>query len=142
MNGESTIKSGHHREGERRARIIEIGAGEVRAQAQLNATRTAQAIWEALPIKGRANRWGEEIYFSIPLSLETERGQEVVEAGDLGYWAPGRAFCIFFGPTPASRGQEIRAASPVTVFGRLMGEVSAFKKVKDGTPISVRRVAS
>ncbi len=142
MNGESTIKSGHHREGGQRARIIEIEAGEVRARAQLNDTQTARAIWEALPIKGQANRWGEEIYFSIPLSLETERGQEVVEAGDLGYWAPGRAFCIFFGPTPASRGQEIRAASPVTVFGRLISEASAFNKVKDGTPISVRRVAS
>jgi len=57
----------------------------------------------------------------------------------LGYWAPGRAFCIFFGPTPASRGDEIRPASPVTVFGRLIGEATIFQEVKEGTPVLVRR---
>lgn len=118
---------------------IEIQAGDITAPAELNETQTSQAIWEALPFEGRANRWGEEIYFSIPVTLETERGQEVVEVGDLGYWAPGRAFCIFFGPTPASRGDEIRPASPVTVFGRLIGEATIFEEVKEGTPILVRR---
>jgi len=120
-------------------RHIEIQAGDITAQAELNETQTAQAIWEALPFEGQAHRWGEEIYFSIPLTLETERGQEVVEVGDLGYWAPGRAFCIFFGPTPTSRGEEIRPASPVTVFGRLIGEATIFKEVKESTPILVRR---
>ncbi len=119
-------------------RQIEIIAGDITAQAELNETQTAQAIWEALPFEGLANTWGDEIYFSIPLTMETERGQEVVEAGDLGYWAPGRAFCIFFGPTPASRGDEIRPASPVTVFGRLIGEPTIFEEVKDGTPVLVR----
>lgn len=118
---------------------IEIQAGDITAPAELNETQTAQAIWEALPLEGRAHRWGEEIYFSIPVTLETERGQEVVEVGDLGYWAPGRAFCIFFGPTPASRGDEIRPASPVTVFGRLIGEATIFEEVKEGTPILVHR---
>jgi hypothetical protein len=121
---------------------IEIRAGDITAQAELNETQTAQAIWEALPFEGRANRWGEEIYFSIPVTLEMERGQEVVEAGDLGYWAPGRAFCIFFGPTPASRGEEIRPASPVTVFGHLIGEATVFQEVKEGTPVLVRRSPS
>ena len=120
-------------------RHIEIQAGDIKAQAELNGTKTAQAIWEALPFEGRANRWGEEVYFSIPVTLETERGQEVVEVGDLGYWAPGKAFCIFFGPTPASRGDEIRAASPVTLFGRLIGEATIFQVVKEGTPVLVRR---
>ena len=118
---------------------LEIQAGEITAQAELNETQTAQAIWEALPFEGLAHRWGEEIYFSIPVALETERGEEVVERGDLGYWAPGRAFCIFFGPTPASRGEEIRPASPVTVFGHLMGEATIFQEVKEGTPVLVRR---
>jgi hypothetical protein len=120
-------------------RHIEIQAGDIKAQAELNETKTAQAIWEALPFEGQANRWGEEIYFSIPVTLETERGQEVVEVGDLGYWAPGKAFCIFFGPTPASRGDEIRAASPVTLFGHLIGEATVFQVVKEGTPVLVRR---
>ncbi len=120
-------------------RHIVIQAGDITAQAELNETQTAQAIWEALPFEGQANQWGEEIYFSIPVALETERGQEVVEVGDLGYWAPGRALCIFFGPTPASRGNEIRPASPVTVFGRLIGEATIFQEVKEGTPVLVRR---
>jgi len=120
-------------------KLIEIVAGDVTAQAELNETKTAQAIWEALPFEGQANRWGEEVYFSIPVTLETEQGQEVVEMGDLGYWAPGRAFCIFFGSTPKSRGHEIRPASPVTVFGRLIGEATIFKEVKEGTSVLVHR---
>jgi len=123
-------------------RQIEILVGDITAQAELNETKTARTIWEALPFEGQANRWGEEVYFSIPVTLETERGQEIVEVGDLGYWAPGRAFCIFFGPTPASRGDEIRPASPVTVFGRLTGEATIFKEVKEGTTLLVRRAPS
>ena len=81
---------------------IRITAGQDTASAVLNETHTAEAIWEALPIEARANTWGDEIYFSIPVKLDTERGQATVELGDLGYWAPGTAFCIFFGPTPMS----------------------------------------
>jgi hypothetical protein len=118
---------------------IKVTAGDVSAQAELNETETARAIWGALPIQGRANTWGDEIYFSIPVQLETEKGQATVELGDLGYWAPGTAFCIFFGPTPMSRGDEIRPASPVTVFGRLLGDPTVFKGVADGTSILIVR---
>ena len=121
------------------AKQIKITAGDVSAQAELNETETARAIWEALPIEGRANTWGDEIYFSIPVQLEMEKGQATVELGDLGYWAPGTAFCIFFGPTPVSHGGEIRPASPVTVFGRVMGDPTIFKRVADGTRILVER---
>jgi len=117
---------------------IRITAGAIEAEAELNNTRTAQAIWEALPVKGRVNLWGDEIYFSIPLSLELEAGQEVVSKGDLGYWPDGNAFCIFFGPTPVSQGDEIRPASPVTVFGKLIGDTTVFKKVATGTEITIR----
>ena len=116
---------------------IRIVAGTVEAEAELNNTATAQAIWEALPIQGRASLWGDEVYFSTPLSLELEAGQEVVGTGDLGYWPEGNAFCIFFGPTPASRGDEIRPASPVTVFGKVIGDAEMFKKVAAGTRITV-----
>jgi len=85
-------------------RRIEIVAGDITVEAQLNETQTAQAVWDALPIERAANTWGDEIYFSTPLTLELEAGQEVVEAGDLGYWPPGKALCVFFGPTPASQG--------------------------------------
>ena len=120
---------------------IRITAGDVTATAILNDTATAQAIWDALPITARGNTWGDEIYFSIPVKLGTEKGQEVVQLGDLGYWAPGTAFCIFFGPTPASRGDEIRPASPVTVFGRIEGDPRVFTKVPDGAKVVVERIA-
>jgi uncharacterized protein len=120
-------------------RKIRITAGEVTATAILNDSRTAEAIWSALPIEAKANTWGDEIYFSIPVQMDTERGQEVVDMGDLGYWSPGTAFCIFFGPTPVSRGPEIRPASEVTVFGRVEGDPKQFKKVPSGTPVRIEQ---
>jgi hypothetical protein len=65
----------------------------------------------------------------------------VVDAGELGYWPVGHAFCIFWGPTPASRGEEIRANSPVNVFGRLEGDASIFDGVQSGTEIEIRQMA-
>jgi hypothetical protein len=120
-------------------RTILITAGPVRQVAELNDTQTARQIWDALPIETAGSRWGDEIYFAIKVEAGTEHGQEVVEAGDLGYWEPGSAFCIFWGPTPASRGDEIRPASPVTVFGRLTGDPRAFDGVASGTPVRVER---
>ena len=118
---------------------IRIRAGAIEAEAELNDTKTAQAIWETLPIKSRVNLWGDEIYFSIPLSLELELGQELVSLGDLGYWPDGNAFCIFFGPTPVSQRDEIRPASLVTVFGKVIGDATTFKKIAEGTKITIRR---
>ncbi len=121
------------------ARRIRIKAGRVEAVAELNDTRTAQAIWEALPIKGNVNLWGEEIYFSIPLGLELEAGQELVNIGDLGYWPPSSAFCIFFGPTPISQRDKIRPASPVTVFGKITSDATILKQVVSGAEITIER---
>jgi len=119
---------------------IRIEAGSAEALAELNDTGTAQAIWEALPIRGQASLWGDEIYFSIPVSMGLEKGQEVVNVGDLGYWPQGKAFCIFFGPTPVSQGNEIRPASAVTVFGRVTSDTTVFKKVAAGEKIIIDRV--
>ncbi len=116
---------------------ILIKAGDVELEAELNDTRTAQAILKVLPLKAKANTWGDEIYFPIPLKLEIEDGKEVVQLGDLGYWSEGHCFCIFFGPTPASQGNEIRPASPVTVFGKVIGDLKVLKQVASGTKISV-----
>ena len=121
-------------------RVIRIHAGSVEVSAVLHDTRTADAIWEALPITGRANRWGDEIYFSIGLTLPGEQGREVVAVGDLGYWPPGQAFCLFFGPTPASQGNEPRAASPVNVFGKVEGDATCFRAVRDGAGVALERV--
>ena len=92
-------------------REIRITAGPVTMSAALNDTATAGMIWDALPIEASGSTWGEEIYFGIPVAAGEELGQEVVELGDLGYWPPGSAFCMFFGPTPMSRGDEIRPAA-------------------------------
>jgi len=120
-------------------RTIRIKAGSIEVIAELNKTKTAEAIWEALPIKGRVNRWGDEIYFSIPVGLEAENAQEVVSIGDLGYWPPGTAFCLFWGPTPISKGQEIRPASSVNVFGKIIGDTDMLRQVASGTEITIER---
>jgi len=118
---------------------IRIKTAIIEAIAELNDTNTAREIWEALPIHGRINLWGEEVYFSIPLSLDLEAGQELVNVGDLGYWPQGNAFCIFFGTTPVSQGEEIRPASAVTIFGRVSSDANVFKQVTSGTEITIER---
>jgi hypothetical protein len=112
----------------------------VSARATLDDSRTARAIWDALPIEAAAQTWGDEIYFPVPVSLREEHAKAVVGLGDLGYWPPGRAFCIFFGPTPASRGDECRPASPVNVFGHVDGDPRVFKTVPAGARIRLERV--
>ena len=118
---------------------INIKAGSVEATAELNNSRTAESIWQALPFTRHGPTWGDEVYCATPLALAEENAKGVVEAGDLGYWAPGKAFCIFFGPTPASKGKEIRPASPVNVFGKIIGDATVFKKARAGSEIIVER---
>lgn len=122
-----------------RIKISTPSTGEVKAKLSEENPKTSKAIWDALPIEARANTWGDEVYFSIPVEVEEENPREVVEMGDLGYWPPGNAFCIFFGPTPASRGDEIRPASPINVFGRVQGNAKVFKAVRGGEKVSIER---
>jgi hypothetical protein len=122
-------------------RAIRISAGRVTVEAALNDSRTARLIWEALPIEAAAQTWGDEIYFGIDVEAKAEQPREVVALGDLAYWPPGRAFCIFFGKTPASRGDEIRPASAVTVVGAVRGDPRVFTRVADGTRIRIDRGA-
>lgn len=119
-------------------RRIRISAGGVTAEAALLETATANAIWDALPLRGRGSRWGDEIYFEIPVSQpQAMDARDVLQAGELGYWPVGHAFCIFWGRTPASRGEEIRAYSPVNVFGRLEGSPLAFDEVSSGAEFTI-----
>jgi hypothetical protein len=120
---------------------IRILVNDVEIEAELNEAKTAELIWEALPIEGKANLWGEEIYFAIPVKTGLETGsREVVSAGELGYWPTGHAFCIFFGPTPASQGDEIRAASAVNIIGKVLSDPKVFLRVKDGARIILEKV--
>jgi hypothetical protein len=125
--------------GRAQMRGIRIAAGKVETLAILNDTKTAGAIWGALPIEARASTWGDEIYFEIPVSLDEDHPEAIVQMGDLGYWPPGRAFCIFFGPTPASIGLEIRPASPVNVFGKLEGDATILKSVRSGATVWISK---
>ena len=122
------------------ARVIRITAGGVSAAAELNDSRAAAAIVGKLPITAKAETWGDEIYFGLPFAAPSDAPQETVALGDLGYWPPGKAFCIFFGPTPMSRGHEIRPASEVTVVGRITGDARAFKKVRAGSGVTIEAV--
>lgn len=118
---------------------INIRVEDIKMSAELNDSETAQKIWKALPIEGSVNTWGNEIYFSIMVKIELENAKAVVSEGDLGYWLPGRAFCIFFGTTPASQGDEIRPASPVNIFGKIIGDPKVFKKVRSEAKIIIEK---
>lgn len=117
---------------------IKIRSGNIIVEAKLNNTKTAAAIYKALPIEGIVNTWGDEIYFSISVILDLEKdAKEIVEKGDLGYWPSGNAFCIFFGPTPISKNNEIRPASKVNVFGQIISDIKILKNIEAGSKISV-----
>ena len=121
-------------------RKIIISSDDISATATLNDNPTAEAIWKALPLESRVNTWGDEIYFDIPVQVkQADDASDVVAMGALGYWPVGQAFCIFFGRTPASRNGEIRAASPVNVFGSVEGDATIFKKVPHGAIIKVAK---
>ena len=123
-------------------RRIKIVSGDIELTAEIldKNPKTAEAIWKSLPIESTVNTWGDEIYFSIPVELGLENPQDIVGMGDIGYWPPGKGFCIFFGLTPASEEGKIKPASPVNVFARVIGDVEILKKVKDGNKIRVIKV--
>ena len=117
---------------------IQITAGATQIRAEIYDTPTAGQIAKSLPIESQVNRWGGEIYFAIGVSVPIEKdSRDVLQPGELGYWPSGNAFCIFFGPTPASQGQECRAASNVNVFGKAIGDLSPLWDVADGAEIIV-----
>ena len=119
---------------------IVISAEGISLPAELNNTPTAQKIWEALPLEGIANTWGDEIYFEIPVEIAQEpEARAEVEVGTLGYWPPGNAFCIFFGKTPVSADGRPRAASPVNVFGRIAGDATQFRTVQSGALVHIEQ---
>lgn len=122
-------------------RQIEISAGDVIVTAVLNDSDTADELWASLPITARAQTWGDEIYFSIPVNVEEAAdSQETVEMGAVAYWPPGSALCLFWGPTPMSAPGEIRPASAVNVMGLIDGDPTVLGGVADGTEVVVARM--
>jgi len=118
---------------------IEIVTENVQVEAELNDGPTAKKIISNLPIKALAQRWGGEIYFSVPVTAELESdSREVLEAGELGFWPTGNAFCIFFGTTPVSQGEEIRAASAVNIIGKMKSDWAKLWDVPSGSDIVIK----
>ena len=118
---------------------IKIKEGEV--IAELNKSKTAREIFKILPIRTRAERWGDEIYFDIPLKLEVENPQKYVKLGDLAFWLEGSCFCIFFGKTPISKNiEQIKPASEVNVFGKILEGMEILKRFKDRDEIVIEKI--
>jgi hypothetical protein len=115
------------------ARLLKIRGEKTDITVELGGGATADRLWEALPIEAQASLWGEEIYFPASHSAgdETDAPEEV-EVGDVAYWPPGDALCLFFGPTPASVDERPRAASPVTVVGKIVDGLEDCRRVASG----------
>jgi hypothetical protein len=119
-------------------KAITLRVGHIQLRAELNDTPTAQAVFDSLPITGDGSTWGEEIYFEIPVDApQSPDATEAVKVGDLGYWPVGRAFCIFFGRTPASTDDEPRAASPVNLIGRVLDDPTVLTDSTNEVEVSV-----
>ena len=120
---------------------LRIRIGDLSMEAELNDTPTAQKLAAALPIHTTFNTWGDEIYFKIPVDAELEdSAQEVVDIGDLGFWPPGNAFCIFFGQTPVSQPDKIMPASAVNLIGKVIGDATRFKDVMHEREVTLEAV--
>jgi hypothetical protein len=121
-------------------RKLKIALGPLVLEVELLETPTATALYAAAPFDSSANTWGDEVYFATPVAQgEEPDARTVMQPGELAYWPPGNAIAIGFGRTPASRGGEIRLASPCNVWGRAVGDVKQLKAVRPGTAIRVTR---
>ena len=119
-------------------RQVRITAGLVTIDVELFDTPTADAIYGALPFESVTQTWGDEVYFSTPVSVAREAdARDVVDAGELAFWVEGAAIAIGFGPTPISRGDEIRLAAPTNIWGRALKDVMSLSGVSAGESVTV-----
>jgi hypothetical protein len=117
---------------------IKITAKDIVLDAELFDTAAARAIGDALPVEVEPNEWGDEFYFEIPVRMQLdETATTKGSVGDVGYWPPGNALAIFFGPTPMSKGSDPVPASAVNLVGRINGDATVLKKAKGAKKIRI-----
>ena len=122
-------------------RKLKMTIGPVKLEAELFDTQTADAIYAKLPFTSSASTWGDEVYFSTPVHVRKEAdAKDVVEAGELAFWVEGDSIAIGFGPTPVSRGKEIRLVTRTNIWGKALEPLTPLRQVKDGDPIKVEKV--
>ncbi len=122
-------------------RRLHVTIGRIRLTLSLKDTPTADAVWQAAPFEAPVNTWGDEVYFAAPVAVALEDdARDVMQPGDIAYWPPGKALAIGFGPTPVSRGDEIRLASPSNVFATCEDDLRPLKTITDGLIARVERV--
>ncbi len=122
-------------------RRLKMTIGTVAITATLRDTPTADAIYDALPFDSSARRWGEEVYFAVPVEAVLEPdAKAVVSAGELAFWVEGASIAIGFGRTPISRGDEIRLAAPTNIWGHAIDDVRTLAQVAAGAPVTVARM--
>ncbi|MEM2839333.1 MAG: cyclophilin-like fold protein [Thermoplasmata archaeon] len=104
-------------------------------------SQTIRRLTDALPIESTVNRWGDEIYFFVDFEapLETDARKEM-KVGEVAYWPRGPALAIFFGRTPASRGDAPMAASECNIVGKVNASPDELRKAKDGAKIILRKL--
>ena len=106
--------------------------------ATLDDTPTARALVAALPHNARAQTWGEEVYFEIPVEAALERNaKQVVPPGSVCFWVEGSSVALPWGRTPISEGKEPKLVSPCNVLGRIDGEPRDFASVRSGDAITL-----
>lgn len=105
--------------------------------------KTFKAILDNLPVKVNINRWGDELYTDrTPIVVDEEDNAKVeVNELDVAYWPEGRALCLFFGPTPISKGGKILAYSPVNVVGKIVDYSNKYEilnLIRGGTNVIIK----
>lgn len=121
-------------------RVLKLKMGETVLDVELLDTPTATALYDAAPFPSIAQTWGDEVYFDTPVAPGTEPdARDVLEPGEIGFWLAGNCIAIPFGPTPVSRGDELRLASPANIWGRAVGDVKICRAVSPNDPVLVER---
>ncbi len=113
-------------------------SGGVKATCVLGEIPELEKLVEKSPFKSEANRWGEEIYFELPIKLRLRGERTLMEIGEVAYWPEGNSLCLFFGPTPVSKGDKPVAYSDVKPLGRVTEGLENLGKVEDGEEVTVR----